>query len=145
MTEAIICETYECFQLVANVLYTVQYRRQVSLENPYSSSNNRQALGQLRQFETRENTRTDEAEGGKVGACCLLRWSKSKTHQTYQTYHLDVYFAFSNVQDSFTRAPLHARDHHLYLYNPILDRSKLRVCFSSFPIEHYEAVPKFRE
>lgn len=60
MTEALICETRECLQLVANVLYRVQYMRQVSLENPYSSSNSRQALGQFRQFETQENTWTDK-------------------------------------------------------------------------------------
>lgn len=63
MTEAFICEMYECFQLVANVLYRVQHMRQVSLENPYSSSNNREALGQLRQFETQENTWTDKVKG----------------------------------------------------------------------------------
>lgn len=44
MAKAFICEVYACFQLVANVLYKVQYMRQVSLENPHTLSINRDAL-----------------------------------------------------------------------------------------------------
>lgn len=39
-----------------------------------------------------------------------------------------MHSAFSKVQDTFTRAPLHGSDYHLYLYNPTLDIRKLGFC-----------------